>query len=116
LSFVFDIDRYLDGLDAFGDSSPGYGTAGFPNITQFIVHSQAPAGVNHGMIYRLNTFPAEHQLEVLDELAAAGFKVRSAAAAAAAAAADCCRRRQCCRQCCCQCYCCQCSATAIHDC
>ena len=47
----------------------------YSNLTEFIVHSQAPMGVNHGMIYRLNTFPAERQLAVLDQLAAGGFKV-----------------------------------------
>ena len=64
---------YLNGIDTFGDGSPGYGS--YSNLTQFIVHSQAPMGVNHGMIYRLNTFPAERQLAVLDQLAAGGFKV-----------------------------------------
>jgi hypothetical protein len=67
------IGWYLDGLDAFGDGSPGFAT--FTNLTQFIVHSQTPSGVNHGMIYRLFTFSAERQLSILDQLTAGGFKV-----------------------------------------
>ena len=64
---------YMSGLDAFGDGSPGY--AGYVDLPQYAVHRLAPAGVNHGMIYRLFDFPADHQLKVLDELAAGGFKV-----------------------------------------
>jgi hypothetical protein len=64
---------YLDGLDVFGDGSPGYAT--YKDMPEYIVHRQVPAGVNHGMIYRLFDFPAAHQLEVLDRLAAGGFKV-----------------------------------------
>lgn len=58
---------YLDGV--------GHEHGGFHNITDYLVHSSAPNRVNHGMIYRLHTFPAAEQLWVLDQVAAVGFKV-----------------------------------------
>lgn len=44
-------------------------------LPQYVVHRQAPEGINQGMIYRLFTYPPEHQLAVLDQLNAVGFKV-----------------------------------------
>ena len=69
------IGWYMDGLDVFGDFSPGY--VGYKDLPAYAVHRLVPAGVNQGMIYRLFDFPAARQLAVLDELAAGGFKVRS---------------------------------------
>ena len=63
---------YLDGLSG---SVTGAGFASFPNMTEYLTHAQAPLGVNQGMIYRLFTYPPEHQLVVLDQLAQSGFKV-----------------------------------------
>ena len=64
---------YLDGLYAGQDGGPGFG--GFSNLTQFVQHRHAPEGINQGMIYRLFDYPPEHQLAVLDQLNAVGFKV-----------------------------------------
>lgn len=63
----------MNGLNAFGDGSPGFG--GFSDLAPYAVHRLATSGINQGMIYRLFTFPPEHQLAVLDELAAGGFRV-----------------------------------------
>ena len=49
--------------------------AGYPNLTEYIVHAQAVRGLGHGMIYRLFSYPPAFQLNVLDQLAAVGFKV-----------------------------------------
>eukprot|EP01044_Picomonas_judraskeda_P009072 COSAG03_NODE_1079_length_4874_cov_292.616335_2_plen_400_part_00 len=70
------IGWYLDGLainSLYPDGAPGF--AGYTNLTQYIVHRQAPEGINQGMIYRLFTYPPQHQLAVLDQLNAVGFKV-----------------------------------------
>lgn len=67
---------YLDGLSInslYPNGAPGF--AGYSNLTEYVVHRQAPEGINQGMIYRLFTYPAEHQLAVLDQLNSVGFKV-----------------------------------------
>eukprot|EP01052_Picozoa_sp_SAG31_P029914 SAG31_NODE_3019_length_4784_cov_2.199360_6_plen_454_part_00 len=68
---------YLDGLtiDSLYPNGSAPGFAGFTNLTQYIIHRQAPEGINQGMIYRLFTYPPEHQLAVLDQLNSVGFKV-----------------------------------------
>jgi hypothetical protein len=44
-------------------------------MTEYLVKSSAPNRVNHGMVYRLGTFPPEVQLAFLDDMASVGFKV-----------------------------------------
>ena len=66
------IGWYLDGM---GGADSGGGFATYDNMTDYLTHAQAPLGVNQGMIYRMFTYPPERQLRVLDQLAAAGFKV-----------------------------------------
>lgn len=67
------IGWYLDGLEA--GAGDGIGFASYTNFTDYLVHAQAPLGMNQGMLYRLFTYPEDHQLAVLDELARGGFKV-----------------------------------------
>ena len=45
------------------------------NVSEYIVKDAAPNRVNHGMVYRLYTFPPETQLRVMDQAASVGFRL-----------------------------------------
>ena len=47
----------------------------FKNLTEYIVKGSAPARLNQGMIYRLNSHSAPEILSVLDQAASVGFRV-----------------------------------------